>query len=273
MQSAPASVFTQRELRKSSRNFAQTVLKNVKPATSSLTSPFERFLATRPMYEEAIRQGFMRKLIPAQLGGEGGKMTDMGIMAEEFYAVDASMALTVFANALGLIPILGAGSEAQREKCLAPFLRTSGAPLAALADSEPGGSANFDAPPPAVGTRTLAYRDSYGWVINGTKQWVSNAGGWDEKGADFICVTCRTSEGKSADESLTLFLVEKGTPDLVFDHYIDSVGHRAHSVPCFSFNNVRVPDENVIGTVGGALGIVNSSFKGNAALFGVFALG
>jgi alkylation response protein AidB-like acyl-CoA dehydrogenase len=147
------STFTaeQRELRASARRFARTVLFEVAPAIRGLSSPEERFLATRPMYEEAIREGFLRKLIPVPFGGDGQGLMDMAILAEEFYAVDASVPLTLFGNALGLMPLFIAGTPEQREKYLAPFLTRSGAPLAALANSEPGGSANFDAPYPGEG--------------------------------------------------------------------------------------------------------------------------
>lgn len=267
------STAEQRELRASARRFARTVLSEVAPAIRGLSSPEERFLATRPMYEKAIREGFLRKLIPVPFGGDGQGLMDMAILAEEFYAVDASVPLTLFANALGLMPLFIAGTPEQREKYLAPFLSRSGAPLAALANSEPGGSANFDAPYPGEGTRTRAVRDAEGWSIRGAKQWISSATGWDGKGADLLCVTCRTDADADAAHSLSLLIVGRPASGIVVDGFIDPIGHRGHLLPRFRFEDVRVPLENVVGPVGGARDIVNASFSGTAALVGVFAVG
>lgn len=140
----------QRRLRADARAFARDVLVRIRPETAHLPDPKSRFLATRPMYEDAIRAGFLRRLIPEPFGGGGSGLYDMAIVAEEFYAVDASVSLTLFANLLGLLPLFIAGTPEQHARFLPPFLATHGAPLAALANSEPGGSANYAAPPPAA---------------------------------------------------------------------------------------------------------------------------
>src|SRR5260370_42082974 len=93
---------------------------------------------------------------------------------------------------LGLQPLLVGGAADQQKQMLAPFLETSGAPLAGFCSSEPGGSANPAAPPPGEGVRTRAVRRDGTWVINGRKKWVSSATGWNRDGADLLCVVCRT---------------------------------------------------------------------------------
>ena len=92
----------------------------------------------------------------------------------------------------GLFPVLLGGRPEQAARFFAPFAARQGAPLAAFAFSEPGGSANFAAPAPAEGVRTQARLEGDHWVISGTKKWVSSGTGWDGKGADLLTVVCRT---------------------------------------------------------------------------------
>jgi len=81
----------QRELQRHARSVAREVLSQVPGAIRHLATPSERFLATRPMYEQVIREGFLRRLIPMPFGGEGTGLLDMAIVAEEFHAVDCNV--------------------------------------------------------------------------------------------------------------------------------------------------------------------------------------
>lgn len=259
----------QRHLQQEARGFAREVLTQVKPATHALVTPEARFAATRPMVEAAVRAGWLRRLIPRPFGGEGGGLVDMAVIAEEFFAVDVNVSLTVFANLLGLMPLFIAGTPAQRERFIAPFLVNSGAPLAALCNSEPGGSANYAAPPPATGVRTTATRDGGDWVINGRKHWISSATGWDGGGADLLCVVARTDATAPPAAGISVIAVPRPARGIVVEGYIDALGHRAHLLPRFRLEDVRVPLDHVIGPVGGGMAIVDASFTGTAALVGV----
>ncbi|MGH8784757.1 MAG: acyl-CoA dehydrogenase family protein [Cupriavidus necator] len=263
----------QSALRQSARHFAQQVLAEVAPATRHLATPEARFAATRPMYEQLIEAGFLRRIIPAPFGGEGSGVLDMAILAEEFYAVDVNVPLTMFATLLGLFPLMLAGTADQHKRYFAPFLARSGAPLAALANTEPGGSANFSAPAPGAGVRTTALVDGNEWVINGTKKWVSSATGWDGKGADLLCVVCRSDADADPDQSISILVVEKPPRGIVPDGCTESMGHRAHYTPQFRLDNVRVPLDSVVGNVGGGKDLVEASFSGTAALVGIMSVG
>src|SRR5580700_3885334 len=189
----------QRELQLQSRKFARDVLAGA-IACETLATPEERFLATKPIYETMVSAGYLRKCIPAPAGGEGGGLVDMAILAEEFYSVNASVTLTMLGTVLGLLPILLGGTPEQCGRLLAPFLRISGAPLAGFCFSEPGGSANAASPSPGEGVRTIATLTGDNWTINGRKKWVSSATGWDRKGADMLCVVCRTDPDAPTDK-------------------------------------------------------------------------
>jgi nitroalkane oxidase len=262
---------SQRHLQLESRRFAADVLSGV--ATSEfLPTPEERFLATRPIYEAIVAAGFLRKCIPAQAGGENAGLVDMAIMAEEFYCRNASVTLTMFGTVLGLFPILLAGTPEQRARMLAPFLRQNGAPLAGCCSSEPGGSANAGSLPPGEGVRTVARLQNGGWIINGRKKWVSSATGWDRQGADILTVVCRTDPDAPPERAISVIVVERPASGFVFERAIDTVGHRAHLVPQFSFVDVSVPRHNLLGEEGHGLALTAASFTGTAALVGIFGV-
>jgi alkylation response protein AidB-like acyl-CoA dehydrogenase len=262
----------QRTLQLEAREFARSELSGVREATRGLATAEERFAATRPMYEKLIAAGFLRRIIPAPFGGEGTGMLDMAVLAEEFYAVDVNVSLTAFANVLGLFPIFLGGTDEQKKHFVTPFLQTHGAPLAALGNSEPGGSANFGAPRPAAGTRTTATLSGGYWTISGSKQWVSSASGWDGKGADVLCVVCRTDATAPPERALSVIAVSNPVDGLVVERQSDSVGHRAHLTPRIRLENVRVSQDRTIGPVGGGKALVEGAFTGTAALVGIMSV-
>ncbi|ARQ02366.1 acyl-CoA dehydrogenase family protein [Pseudorhodoplanes sinuspersici] len=261
----------QRELQRESRQFARDVLAGARIA-QSLPTPEERFLATRPVYEAMVAAGFLRKCVPAPAGGENAGLVDMAIMAEEFYSVDASVTLTMLGTVLGFLPILLGGTPEQCGRLLGPFLKKSGAPLASFCASEPGGSANAASPAPGEGVRTKAKVEGDHWIINGRKKWVSSATGWDRKGADILCVVCRTDPDALPGTAISVIVVERPASGIVFERAIDTIGHRAHLVPEFRLENVSAPRDNLLGEEGSGLALTAASFTGTAALVGIFGV-
>jgi len=262
----------QRDLQIASRKFAKEVLEGVADVAEKLPTPEERFLATKPTYEAMVAAGYLRKCIPAPAGGENSGLVDLAIMAEEFYCVNASVTLTMLGTVLGIFPVLLGGTPEQCGRLLAPFLKTSGAPLAGFCSSEPGGSANAASPPPGEGVRTTAKLRGDGWIINGQKKWVSSATGWDRKGADVLCVVCRTDADAPPDKAISVIAVERPAHGIVFERAIDSVGHRAHLTPQFGFEDVAAPRHNLLGQEGGGLALSAASFTGTAALVGILGV-
>jgi nitroalkane oxidase len=122
---------SQRELQLQSRAFAKQVLRPAIEA-DALPTPEERFAATKPAYEAMVAAGFLRKCVPLSAGGESAGLTDTAIIVEEFYAVNASVTLTLIGTVLGLLPLLIGGTKEQRSRLLPPFLKQAGAPLAAF---------------------------------------------------------------------------------------------------------------------------------------------
>src|ERR1700739_3892879 len=261
----------QRELQRASRKFAKEVLGEARRA-ELLATPEERFRATKPIYEAMVAAGYLRKCIPAPAGGDYAGLIDMAILAEEFYSVNPSVPVTMLGTVLGLLPILLGGTPDQCQRLLAPFLKTSGAPLAGFCSSEPGGSANAGSPPPGEGVRTAARREGDGWLINGRKKWVSSATGWNREGANVLCVVCRTDPVAPPDAAISIVAVEGPVTGLVFERAIDTIGHRAHLVPQFGFQSVAAPHHNLLGQEGSGLALTAAAFTGTAALVGILGV-
>lgn len=158
----------QRALRTGVRDFAQQVLREAPKLYSQLPSQTERFQAMRPIYRTATQGGLIKGQIPSPLGGTSTSLIDAAIVVEELYAVEPSASLTILGTGLGLTPLILAGSAAQHEKFLRPFLSGEGEPLAAFVHSEPGGTANW-LEKGAAGLQTTAWKDGNEWVVNGEK--------------------------------------------------------------------------------------------------------
>ncbi|WP_433028579.1 acyl-CoA dehydrogenase family protein [Actinomycetospora sp. CA-053990] len=265
----------QQTLRARAREFAGDVLAHVRDVTDPLPTPTERYRATRPFYRQMVEAGFLRRLVPQALGGDGTGASTTAVLAEELVAGDPSVALHLFSTGLGLTPLLRAGSAAQHRQFLAPFLATTGTPLASLALSEPGGTANLDQPDPGtgmeVGLRTTARRDGGHWILDGEKQWVSHATGWDGDGPDLMTVVCRAGDDPDPRRSTAVLLVPGPIEGLTITEVLEPLGHRAHLLPRFSLSDVRVPTSHLLGEVGDGLGIVATSFGG--ALIGACSAG
>jgi nitroalkane oxidase len=261
----------QREIQLQSREFARDIVAGANSA-ELLPTPEERFLATKPIYEAIVAAGFLRKCIPAEAGGESAGMVELAVLAEEFYSVNASVSLTMIGTLLGLLPILLGGSAEQRDRLLVSFLRKSGAPLAGFCATEPGGSANAASPPPGEGVRTTAKLEGERWIIRGRKSWISSASGWDREGADVLCVLCRTDASGPPENAASIIAIERPAAGFVFEHAIDPVGHRAHLLPQFRFDDVFAPRANLLGEQGGGFALTTASFTGAAALVGIFGV-
>jgi nitroalkane oxidase len=262
----------QQRLRREARQFAKDVLSGVAVATRDLPSPIERFVATRPFYERLVAEGFLRKCIPVSVGGDCAGLVDLAILAEEFYTVDPNVSLTMLSTMLGLTPLVVGGTPEQRQLFLQPFLATKGAPLAAFALTEPGGSANVGSPSPGEGVRTTARRVGDSWVISGRKQWISAATGWNGEGADLLTVVCRTDANVEPSRGISIIAVPRPDSGLIFEHGFDTLGHRAHLMPRFRLDAVPVPAGNLLRQEGRGLQLAAESFAGSAALVGIFGV-
>jgi len=101
---------------------------------------------------------------------------------------------------------------------------------------------------------------------------VSSATGWKREGANVLCVVCRTDSSAPPDAAISIIAVEDPAKGLVFERAIDTIGHRAHLVPEFGFQNVATPRHNLLGQEGAGLGLTAAAFTATAALVGIFGV-
>ncbi|KAF2279848.1 Nitroalkane oxidase in complex with Spermine, A competitive inhibitor [Westerdykella ornata] len=275
----------QKALRANVQAFAQQVLSTAPGLYSHLPTQRERFQATLPIYQAAVKAGLIKGQIPAALGGNANSLIDAAIVVEEFYAVEPGAAITILGTGLGLTPLIIAGSKQQHEKFLTPFLEQSGQRLASFMHSEPTGTANW-LEKGAPGLQTTAYREGDDWVIDGEKLWTTNSGGWDQRGADVQCVVCRqgrpnTAQDPSsnpADHILILIVTREdisNNPDSAYriESEPELAGHRSTSGPHTRFSGFRVPAANLLSKPGQGAQIVEQTFGTSAAIVGAMGVG
>ncbi|MEI6808787.1 MAG: acyl-CoA dehydrogenase family protein [bacterium] len=174
--------------------------------------------------------------IGEEYGGLGGGVMELVIVTEELSKACAGIALCFAATALGTLPILLSGSEEQKKKYLPGI--ASGKHLAAFALTEPGSGSD------AGSVKTTAIRDGDFYILNGTKQWITNGG--EAHINTVVAMTDKTRGSRGA----SVFVVEKGTPGFTFGKKEDKLGIRASATRELIFQDCRVPKENLLGKEG-----------------------
>ncbi len=196
---------------------------------------------------EAIRQmprlGLLGLQVPEEYGGAGLDSVTAAIALEEIARACGSTVLAVAAhNSLCCTPIVKWGTEEQKAKYL-PTL-TSGEVLGALALTEPDAGSDL-----AGGVRTSAVKEGDGWLVNGSKMWITNA-----PSAPVVVTLVRTNpHAEKPSRGLSMLLIDRDTPGFEVGPPIPKFGVRgSHSCP-LTFDDARVPLENLLGEEGRGL--------------------
>src|SRR3954465_10276884 len=182
--------------------------------------------------------GFRGLSMPEAYGGQGGDYFSNLVLAEELSHSGSgglAMGVTVHTD-MATPPILQFGTEAQKQRYLVPAIR--GEKISCLGITEP------DAGSDVSGIRTRAGRDGDGWVVNGSKTYITNG-----HRADFIVLVTKTDPDAGHD-GFTLFLVDMDAPGVVREQRLRKMGMHASDTALLAFQDVRVPDTAVLGRVG-----------------------
>ena len=174
--------------------------------------------------------------VPEAYGGLGAGILDLCLAVEEISKVCAGVAVTYASSALGAFPIILMGSEEQKQKYLPDI--ASGTHLAAFGLTEAGAGSD------AAGIQTTARLDGDHYVLNGTKQWITNGGE-----AEIYSVIAMTNKARGTRGASAL-IVEKGTPGFSFGKKEKKLGIRSSATTELIFEDCRVPKENLIGREG-----------------------
>jgi len=177
-----------------------------------------------------------RVYIPEEYGGLGGGILALCLVVEELSRVCSGVAVSYAASTLGSLTLLEYGTEEQKRKYLPDI--ASGKKLAAFALTE--ATAGSD----ASAIKTTATRTSGGYILNGTKQFITNGGE-----AELYTIIALTAKEKGA-RGASAFLVEKGTPGFSFGKKEKKLGIRASATRELVFEDCLVPEENMIGREG-----------------------
>jgi alkylation response protein AidB-like acyl-CoA dehydrogenase len=189
-----------------------------------------------PVIRDMAASDLFRIFVPAEYEGLGGGCLELCLVMEELSRVCSGIAISFAASALGSYTLIDFGSEEQKRKHLPSI--ASGQKLAAFALTE--SSAGSD----ASAIRTTAEKVEGGYVLNGTKQFITNGGE-----AEIYTVIALTDRSKGP-RGASAFLVEKGAPGFSFGKKEKKMGIRASSTRELVFQNCLVPEGNLIGRPG-----------------------
>ena len=210
-------------------------------ATGEVRPVAEELDRTKSFPYEIVKKlgelGLMGIPYPEEYGGGGADNLSYALVVEELARIDSSVAITVAAHtSLGTWPIYAFGSEEQKREWLPPMC--AGETLGAFGLTEPEAGSD------AGNTRTTAALDDDGhWVINGSKQFITNSG-TDISG--FVTITARTAR----DDEISNILVPNGTPGYEVGEPYRKMGWNASDTRPLSFEDCRVPEENLVGPRG-----------------------
>ncbi|HKP38840.1 MAG TPA: acyl-CoA dehydrogenase [Pyrinomonadaceae bacterium] len=187
--------------------------------------------------------GLLGVLFPEEYGGAGLGYVEYATVIEELSRVDGSVGISVAAHtSLCSNHIFQFGTEAQKQKYLVPL--ANGEHLGAWGLTEPGAGSD------ASGTRTTAVKQNGGWVVNGSKNFITHAIHAD------TCVAFASSDREKHSKGITGFIFEKGMKGFSPSKKENKLGLRASETASVVFEDCVVPDENRIGDEG--MGFVNA---------------
>ncbi len=209
--------------------------------------------------KEIAKSDLFRLFVPQEYDGMGTGIFEICLATEELSRGDLSVATSYAASGLGIIPFLVAGSEEQKKKYL-PQL-AEGKKLAAfgLTEAEAGSDVG------SIRTKASIEKDCY--VLNGTKQWITNGGE-----ADIYTIFAMTNPQKGI-RGASAIIVEKGTPGFEFGKKEDKLGIRASATRELIFTDCRVPKENILGSEGMGFIIAMKTFDQSRPVVGAQAVG
>jgi acyl-CoA dehydrogenase len=243
----------QRDLQKLAHEFARDV---IRPKANEHDE-------TGKWPDEILRAGWERGLmnihIPESCGGLGLGTFDGCIMDEEIGWGCTGIATAMTANSLAQVPVIVAGTEAQKKKWLAPF--TEAPLLCSYAVTEPGAGSDV------AGGKTTAIKKGDKYIINGTKMWITGAGH-----AAWFFVLAKT-DPTASHKGMSGFLVDAKLPGVSVGKKENNMGQRCSDTRAVTFEDVEVPADCLLGAEGMGFKIAMQAFDHTRPLVAAAAVG
>ncbi|WP_336327054.1 acyl-CoA dehydrogenase family protein [Halovenus sp. HT40] len=222
----------QKQIREEVRKFAEN---EIKPNASEYDRE-EKY--PHDVVDEAVKMGLTGSQIPVEYGGAGYSTTENMMIAEELFAADPGIALCVMSTSFGTENIMEFGTEEQKEEYLEPVAR--GEKISGAAISEPHAGSDVSS------ISTTAEKDGDEFVINGNKMWITNG-----TVADFVVALCETDpDAAGRYNGFSQIIIETDRDGFDADKITGKMGIRASDTAELIFDDVRVPEENLVGTRG-----------------------
>ena len=196
--------------------------------------------------------------VPAEFGGEGADALAVVLIIEEVARVCASSSLIPAVNKLGSLPLMIGGDSEQKKRWLPELAKGKGFSYC-LSESEAGSD--------AAALKTKAEKTSAGWLLNGSKKWISNAGV-----SEFYTVIAQTDPSKGS-KGITAFIVEKSDSGISFGAPEKKMGFRGSPTREVYFDNVEISDDRRIGDVGKGFSIAMDTLDHTRITIAAQALG
>lgn len=213
----------------------------------------------RDIIRKAWELGLVSTCIPEDYGGVGLSVIDSCIAVEELAWGCSGMATSIMCNDLGLMPILVGGSEEQKKRFLSAC--TADFKLVSFCLSEPEAGSDV------AGMQLLAEKDGDGYVLNGTKCWITNGGE-----ADLFTVFA-TLDRSSRHKGICAFVIPRDTPGFAAGKKEDKMGQRASDTRVLHFDNVRVAAADRLGKEGEGFKIAMQTLDRTRPPIGALATG
>ncbi len=216
----------------------------------------------RELFTRCGELGFLGLKFPVEYGGQGGDHIHDAVWVEELSRSGASGGVAAGINAhasIAMPPIFNFGTEEQRRRWVAPGIR--GEKIGALGITEPGAGSDV------AGIRTSARRVEGGYVVNGSKTFITNG-----VRADFLVCACKTTE-KGGHGGISFLVLESDMPGYEVTAKLEKLGWHSSDTGEISFTDVEVPEENLLGGENEGFKLIMANFAWERLLMAIGAIG
>jgi acyl-CoA dehydrogenase len=211
------------------------------------------------IFHEAWELGLMNVEVPEAYGGLELTTADGCLIAEELSYGCSAIATSIMANHLGSLPLLIAGTDAQKQEYL--FRLTTDFAFCSYACSEPEAGSDV------AGMQTRIVRDGDGWVLNGQKRWITNAGH-----ASFY-TGFATMDPALRHKGITAFVIPRDLPGVSVGKKENKLGQRASDTCDVLFDGVKLKPENILGQPGNGFAIAMETFDKSRPMIAALCAG
>ena len=216
----------------------------------------------RELFGRAAELGFLGLKYPERLGGQGGDVLHDAVWAEEIAAAGMCGGVGAGLGAhtgIATPPVFNFGTDEQHERFLRPAI--AGEKIAALGITEPGTGSDV------ASIRTTAKRVDGGWVVNGSKTFITNG-----VRADFLVCAVRTSS-EGGHGGISFLILERDMPGYEVVSKLEKMGWHSSDTGELSFTDVEVPAENLLGEENGGFKLIMANFAWERLLMAIGAVG